>query len=85
MMTGTHSEATRRKLSAAQSGENHWHAKLTAAQVRKIYALKGKVPARRVAARFKNIVAKSTIQSIWQGKLWSTVTGAPRKGGPSWR
>lgn len=84
MMTGTHSEATRRKLSEAQSGENHWHAKLTADQVRQIFALKGKVSARLVAKRFRSIIRKSTVYGIWSGKTWSTVTGAPRKGGRTW-
>lgn len=78
MMTGTHSEATRRKLSEAQSGENHWHAKLTADQVLVLFALKGKVPARVAARRFGGIATKDTVYKIWQGRSWWTVTGLPR-------
>lgn len=74
-----HTPEHRRKIAEAIQGENHWLAKLTADDARRIYALKGRMTASRVCALFDDIIQIQTVYAIWQGLNWSHATGATKK------
>jgi hypothetical protein len=57
-------------------GEQHPYAKLREAEVLTIYSLRGRASARGLAREYG--VGTSAIASIWDGRSWSWLTGAPR-------
>lgn len=50
--------------------------RITADQARQIYAAKGEEEAAAVAQRFG--ISRNQVLSIWRGRNWGPVTGAPR-------
>lgn len=64
-----------RMMSERQRGENHWHAKLTDAQVRELYAAKGRISATEAAKLVEDVVSTRMVYRIWHGQAWSHVTG----------
>ena len=60
-------------------GQNHPNATLTASQVERIFANKGKLPQQRVAAIFG--IPHHRVSAIWIGKTWRHITGMPKVAG----
>ena len=58
-------------------GENHYEAKLTNADVREIFALKGTISAPKIAK--EKGVSSSLIHHIWNGRAWTHITGLPKR------
>jgi hypothetical protein len=79
--TRKNNQADRRKHGTHLEGENATNSKLTAIEALAIYALRGTTTAAMVAPIFN--CAQSTIQRIWNGKTWKSVTGASPIGVPS--